>query len=61
MKLTIHIPDEIIAEYRNVLPPPEMGLLKAVAIDAILGLLSRSLERQTQEPSDRKPFAFHPR
>jgi hypothetical protein len=54
MKLTIHIPDEVIAKYRSVLPPPELGLLEAVALDAILGLLSRSLEQQKQGPNDRK-------
>jgi hypothetical protein len=31
----------VIAEYGHVLPPPELGLLEAVAIDAILGALEQ--------------------
>jgi hypothetical protein len=46
MQLILNIPDEVIETYRRVLPPPELGLLQAVAVDAILGLLSRLEEQQ---------------
>ncbi len=39
MHLTINIPDEIIEPVKDKLPPPEMGILEAVALDAILGFL----------------------
>ena len=41
MQLTIHIPDEIIDGYGVKLPPPELGLFEAVAVDAILAALQR--------------------
>ncbi|WP_159450482.1 hypothetical protein [Bradyrhizobium mercantei] len=41
MKLTVHIPDELIAEVKDRLPPPEMGMLEAIALDAILGFIGR--------------------
>jgi hypothetical protein len=50
MQLTIHIPDDVIAEYQHVLPPPEMGLLETIAVDAILGALSRFAADQKGEP-----------
>jgi hypothetical protein len=31
-----------------------MGILEAVAVDAILALLSRSLEQEERKPSDQK-------
>jgi hypothetical protein len=49
MQLTIHIPDDMIAKVRQKLPPPEMGMLEAVALDAILGLLAR-LDAPDTEP-----------
>jgi hypothetical protein len=39
MKLTIEIPEEVLDPVRDKLPPPEMGLLEAVAVDAILAFL----------------------
>lgn len=41
MQLTIHIPDDILDDYRHVLPPPEMGVLETIALDAILGALDK--------------------
>ena len=41
MQLTIHVPDDLIAAVRDQLPPPETGVLEAVALDAILGFLGR--------------------
>jgi hypothetical protein len=55
VQLTIHIPDEVLAEYRHVLPPPELGLLEAVAIDAILAALERMANSRSaiQAPDSR--------
>jgi hypothetical protein len=39
MQLTIHIPDDVIEPVKDQLPPPEMGVLEAIALDAILGFL----------------------
>jgi hypothetical protein len=55
MQLTINIPDEVLAEYRNVLPPPEMGILEAVAVDAILAALSRFAATEQGEPDAPRP------
>ncbi|WBL76913.1 hypothetical protein I3J27_28385 [Bradyrhizobium xenonodulans] len=41
MKITVHIPDDIVAEVKDQLPPPEMGVLEAIALDAILGFIDR--------------------
>lgn len=41
MQLTIHIPDDIVEAVKDKLPPPEMGILEAVALDAVLALLMR--------------------
>jgi hypothetical protein len=41
MKITVHIPDDLIAEVKDKLPPPEMGMLETIALDAILGFIAR--------------------
>lgn len=41
MQFTIHIPDEVLDEYREAMPPPELGLLEAIAVDAIIASLQR--------------------
>jgi hypothetical protein len=41
MKITVHIPDDLIAEVKDRLPPPELGMLEAIALDAILGFIDR--------------------
>jgi hypothetical protein len=41
MKITVHIPDDIVAEVKDELPPPEMGVLEAIALDAILDFIGR--------------------
>jgi hypothetical protein len=39
MQLTVHVPDDLIESVKDKLPPPEMGVLEAVALDAVLGFL----------------------
>ena len=39
MQLVVHIPDDLIEPVRDRLPPPEMGVLESVALDAIIGFL----------------------
>jgi hypothetical protein len=39
MKLTIQVPDDMLESVKNKLPPPEMGVLEAIALDAVLGFL----------------------
>jgi hypothetical protein len=53
MQLVIHIPDEMIEPVRHRLPPPEVGLLEAIALDAVLGALTRLAAPEM----DRKPDA----
>jgi hypothetical protein len=48
MQLTIDIPDEVIGPVRDKLPPPEMGVLEAVALDAVLGFLMRLDEHDSK-------------
>jgi hypothetical protein len=40
MQLTIHIPDDILESVKDKLPPPEVGVLEAIAGDAILEFLT---------------------
>ena len=39
MKLVIHVPDDMLDRVKEKLPPPEMGVLETVALDAVLGFL----------------------
>lgn len=48
MQLIIKIPEELIARVKDKLPPPEMGILETVALDAVLGFLSK-LENGTHK------------
>ena len=51
MELKIHVPDDMLEEVKDKLPPPEMGVLEAIALDAVLGFLSRlesSARQQTK-------------
>ncbi|MFZ0959563.1 MAG: hypothetical protein WAO35_01560 [Terriglobia bacterium] len=41
MQLTVHVPDDMIEKVKDKLPPPEVGVLEAVALDAILGFLMK--------------------
>jgi hypothetical protein len=41
MQLIIHIPDDLIERVKDQLPPPEMGVLEAIALDAVLGFLMK--------------------
>ena len=41
MQLIVHVPDDMIVKFRDRLPPSQMGLLEAIALDAILGFLDR--------------------
>jgi hypothetical protein len=49
MQLIVHIPDEMIEKVKDKLPPPQMGLLESVALDALLGFLTR-VERSFESP-----------
>jgi len=44
MQLTIHIPDDMLEAVKNKLPAPQMGVLEAVALHAVLGFLMRLAE-----------------
>jgi hypothetical protein len=46
MQFTINIPDDVIDGYRHVLPPPEMGILEAIMVDAVMAALDRMLSAQ---------------
>ena len=52
MKLTVHIPDEIIDEVKDNLPPPETGMLEAIALDAIVSFIGRLKLNSATEPDD---------
>jgi hypothetical protein len=41
MQIIVHIPDEMVEQVKDRLPPPETGVLEAIALDAILGFLSK--------------------
>lgn len=45
MDLVIRIPDELIEPIKDKLPPPEMGILEAVALEALMKFFDR-LEKQ---------------
>ncbi len=45
MQTIVHVPDDLIEKVKDTLPPPEMGMLKAVALDAILGFLEKLGDR----------------
>jgi hypothetical protein len=49
VQLTIHIPDEIIDGYGVALPPLEMGIFEAVAVDAILAALQRMADADAKK------------
>jgi hypothetical protein len=39
MQITIHVPDDMVEEIKDNLPPPESGVLEAIALDAVLGFI----------------------
>jgi hypothetical protein len=39
MQLILHVPDDMIEKVKGKLPPPEVGVLEAVALDAVLAFL----------------------
>jgi hypothetical protein len=41
MQLIVHIPDDLIEAVKDKLPPPDVGLLEAIALDAVLGFLMK--------------------
>jgi len=41
MKLIVHIPDDLIERVKDLLPPPEVGVLETIALDAVLGFLHK--------------------
>lgn len=54
MQLIVHIPDEMVAPVRDKLPPPEMGVLEAIALDTLLSYLFklRSAPNAKRPPSE---------
>jgi hypothetical protein len=51
MQLTVHVPDDMLEKVKDKLPPPEVGVLEAVALDAILGFLLKLDEGNKPEPA----------
>jgi hypothetical protein len=49
MHLTVHVPDDMIERVKDKLPPPELGVLEAVALDAILAFLNETGECRATE------------
>ncbi len=41
MQLIVHVPDFLLEQVKDKLPPPELGMLEAVALDAILAYLHK--------------------
>ena len=54
MQIIVHIPDDLIEKVKDRLPPPEMGVLEAVALDAILGFLEKLETRRDGGANQRK-------
>ena len=52
MQIVVHVPDELIDRVRARLPPPEMELLEAVALDALPRFFARV------EASQDSPFSL---
>ena len=50
MQLTIYVPDDILESVKHKLPPPEVGVLEAVAGDAILGFLLKLRDSEPMAP-----------
>lgn len=50
MQLIVHVPDDMIKAVKDRLPPPEMGILEAVALDAILGYLDTLRQKAAPGP-----------
>jgi hypothetical protein len=51
MQLIVHVPDDMIEPVRDRLPPPELGVLEAVALDAVLAFLA-TLETMPEVSKD---------
>ena len=49
MQITVHIPDDLIEDVRDKLPPPGMGVLEAVCLDAILAFVDKLRERTAKQ------------
>jgi len=41
MQIIVHVPDDLVEKAKDRLPPPGMGVLEAIALDAILGFLQK--------------------
>jgi hypothetical protein len=54
MQVIVHVPDDMIEPVKDKLPPPETGVLEAIALDAILGFLSR-LEASAGPKGENRP------
>ncbi len=42
MQLTIHVPDDMLEKVKDKLPHREVGVLEAIALDAIIGFLLKT-------------------
>lgn len=61
MQITIHVPDDIVEEVKDNLPPLETGVLEAIALDAVLGFIMKLREPvQGKENSDAPRFPVQP-
>ena len=48
MQLIVHVPDDLIEAVRDRLPPPEVGVMEAVALHAVLKYLT-ALETESED------------
>jgi len=55
MVLILHVPDDMLERVKDKLPPRETGVLEAVALDAVLGFLSKLENSGLPEPSHSRP------
>jgi|GEM_PF-6599969 hypothetical protein len=51
MQLVRHIPDDLLEPVKDKSPPPDVGVLESVALDAILGFLHRLADPDTHWPN----------
>jgi len=53
MQLMIHVPDDIFERVKHKLPPRESGVLEAVALDAVLGFLTKLQDSLPSTPPEK--------
>jgi hypothetical protein len=52
MQIVVHIPDDMVEATKDGLPPPSLGILEAVALDAILAYFDKLSQEQPPTPKD---------